>query len=247
MYRILLEWRGIRIYAYPAMLYLGMVFGVVGGAYTAGLHGLAPARVYGVMLLLLLPALVGARLLFVLSHWSLYRREPSRILKRSDGGAALYGGLLVSFLVSLPILSVMDISIAAFWDATAVAMLIGMIPTKVGCLLNGCCAGRPTTSALGLSLPNAQGVWRRRLPAQPLEAALAVLLLVVSFTVWNRFPIDGVQFLTALLGYGMGRWWLESMRESADMIGPLRLHGLISVVLSALSTVGLVLIWFHRS
>ena len=104
-----------------APFYLGMVFGVIGGTYMAALHGLDPTRVYSAMLLLLLPALVGARLLFIASHWEVYRREPSRIWRRSEGGAALYGGLLASFLFSLPLLAALGISVAAFWDAAAVA------------------------------------------------------------------------------------------------------------------------------
>lgn len=247
MRRILFQWLGIRIYAYPAMLYLGMVFGVIGGTYTAALHGLDPTRVYSAMLLLLLPALVGARLLFVASHWEVYRREPSRIWRRSEGGAALYGGLLASFLFSPPLLAALGISVAAFWDAAAVAMLIGMVPTRFGCLLNGCCAGRPTDGALALHLPNAQGVWYRRVPAQPLEAGLAVLLLVISITARRRFPFDGVLFLTALAGYGLGRWWLESTREVIDRVGSLSLHRVISASLVALSMVGLLLIWLYKT
>jgi phosphatidylglycerol---prolipoprotein diacylglyceryl transferase len=247
MRRILFQWLGIRIYTYPAMLYLGVVFGVIGGTYTAALHGLDPTRVYSAMLLLLLPTLVGARLLFVASHWEVYRREPSRIWRRSEGGAALYGGLLASFLFSLPLLAALGISVAGFWDAAAIAMLIGMVLTRFGCLLNGCCAGRPTDGALALHLPNEQGVWYRRVPAQPLEAGLAVLLLVISITARSRFPFDGVLFLTALAGYGLGRWWLESTRETIDRVGSLSLHRSISASLVALSTVGLLLIWLYKT
>jgi phosphatidylglycerol---prolipoprotein diacylglyceryl transferase len=224
------------------MLYLGMVLGVFGGTYTAALHGLDPARVYGAMLLLLPPALVGSRLLFAALHWDLYRSQPSRIWKRSDGGAALYGGLLLTLALSLPLLPAMRISVAAFWDAAAVTILIGMIPTKFGCLLNGCCAGRPTERALALYLPNEQGVWRRRLPAQLLEAGLAFILLVISIAAWMRFQFDGVLFLTASAGYGIGRWWLESTREIVDRVGSLSVHRAISAGLAALSVACLALI-----
>jgi phosphatidylglycerol:prolipoprotein diacylglycerol transferase len=242
MRRVLFQWGRIRIHSYPAMLYLGMVLGVVGGTYVAAVHGLNPARVYGAMLLLLSPALIGSRLLFAALHWDFYRSQPSRIWKRSDGGAALYGGLLLTLALSLPLLRAMGIAIAAFWDAAAVTILIGMIPTKFGCLLNGCCAGRPTERALALYLPNEQGVWRRRLPAQPMEAGLALILLVISIAVWRRFPFDGVLFLTASAGYGIGRWWLESTRENIDRVGSLNVHRAISAVLAAISMAGLALI-----
>jgi len=247
MCRVLFQWRGFRIYAYPAMLYLGLVFGVVGVTYAAALHGLDSSRIYAAMLLLILPALVGARLLFVASHWDLYHREPSRIWRRSEGGAALYGGLIVSFLLSLPLLRALGVPVGAFWDAAAVTMLIGMVVTKIGCLLNGCCAGRPSEGRLALYLPNEHGVWCRRVPTQLLEAGLAVCLLIVSLEVWNQIPFDGGVFLAVVTGYGVGRWWLESTRETIDPLGSFSLHRLISGVLVMLSTASFALMWFYRS
>jgi phosphatidylglycerol:prolipoprotein diacylglycerol transferase len=247
MRRILLQWHGIRIYSYPAMLYLGIVLGVNSATFAARHHGLDPTLFHLAILFLLIPALVGARLLFVAVHWDIFRAEPGRIWRRSDGGAALYGGLILTLLLSFPLLNFMNISVAAFWDATAIAMLIGMIPTKFGCFLNGCCAGRTTRGRLAVYLPNELGEWAHRVPAQLLEAGLAALLLILSVAVWQRFPMDGVLFLTALGGYGIGRWWLESTREAIDSVGSLNLHKAISAALVLVSISSLTLIWFRSS
>jgi phosphatidylglycerol:prolipoprotein diacylglycerol transferase len=229
------------------MLYLGAVFGVIGGTQWAAVHGLVTAKVHAAMLLLFLPALVGARLLFVAFHWKVYRRQPSRIWRRADGGAALYGGLIVSLLASLPLLRALAIHPWAFWDAAAVAMLIGMVFAKVGCLLHGCCAGRPTESLLALYLPNSQGVWRRRLPTQLFEAGLAALLLLCSFMVSGRLPFEGSFFLCALAAYGGGRWMLETTRETIDRIGQWSLNRTISASFVVLATMVLLLKWILGS
>ena len=92
--RIMFEWRGIKLYSYPVMLYVGLLSGVLAGTYGAGLYGLNPGRVYAAMLLLIPLALVGAKLLFLLAHWRLFRREPRRIWRQSEGEASLYGGLI---------------------------------------------------------------------------------------------------------------------------------------------------------
>src|SRR5262249_43555464 len=152
-------------------------------------------------------------------NWSLYRGDPRRIWRRADSGAALYGGLIVSFLLSLPPLRALGISVGEFWDATIVTMLIGMVFTKIGCLLNGCCGGRPTESRLGLYLPNEHGVWCRRVPAQLLESGLAAILLMGALRAWNHLPFAGACFLGVMAGYGAGRWWLESVRETVDTVG----------------------------
>ncbi|MGO9621106.1 MAG: prolipoprotein diacylglyceryl transferase [Desulfobaccales bacterium] len=246
MRRILYEWRGIKLYAYPVMLYLGIFVGVIAGTYSATLHDLNPTQVYVAMLLLFPFALVGARLLFILSHWRFFLREPLRIWRRSDGGASLYGGLVLSFLVSLPLLRVMRLPLGAFWDAASVTMLTGMIFTKMGCLLNGCCAGQPTTGPLGMYLPDFRGIWCRRVPAQLLESGLAAMILLGLVGLWNRLPFDGALFLYTLATYSMGRWWLESAREDIDTVGPLKLHRIISVAVLAASITSFLLMWPRR-
>ena len=245
MRRVLFRWRDIDVHAYPAMLYLGVVLGIIVATRAAPLRGLNAGPVYAAMLLLVLPALLGARLLSVLSHWSHYRRQPGLIWRRSEGGAALYGSLLASFVLSLPLLGVLEISVPAFWDAATLAMLITMIFTKVGCLLNGCCAGRRSDGVLALYLPNARGVWCRRRPAQLAEAAVAAIILLGALAAWNRLPFDGAAFLGALAAYGAARWGLEWTRESIDTVGRFSLHRIISGALVVLSVMSLVLIGLH--
>jgi phosphatidylglycerol---prolipoprotein diacylglyceryl transferase len=200
--------------AYPVLLYAGAVSGIIAGAGWAASHGLAARKANAAMLLLLIPALLGARLLFVAFHWNLYRGQPGRILRRTEGGAALYGGLILSFLTSVWLLPVLGIDLWAFWDAGAIAMLVGMIFTKVGCLLNGCCAGRP--------------IRNRRLPSQLLEAGLAGLVLLGSVRAGGDSQVAGTLFFTALAGYGAGRWLLEPMRETTNRIRGVSLNRVIS-------------------
>jgi phosphatidylglycerol---prolipoprotein diacylglyceryl transferase len=244
--RVLFEWHGIKLYAYPVMLYLGLLIGVMGGTCAATLRGLDPGRVYAAMLLLIPLALAGARLLFLMSNWRFYRREPARIWRQSEGGASLYGGLVLVFLVSLPVLKLLGLPLGAFWDAGSVALLTGMIFTKLGCFLNGCCGGRPTTSRLSLYLPDHRGIWRRRVPTQVLEACLAAMILLGLVGLWNRLPFKGALFLYTVATYSMGRWWLEGTREETETIGPFSLHRTLSVVLVAACLASFVLMWPHQ-
>jgi hypothetical protein len=120
-----------------------------------------------------------------------------------------------------------------------------MIFTRVGCLLNGCCAGRPADGPIALYLPNVHGVWCRRLPTQILEAGLAAVLLTGSVALWNRLPFDGALFLANLAAYGIGRCGLELTRETSDRVGSVRLHQAISVGLVALAVAGFLYLGFQ--
>jgi prolipoprotein diacylglyceryltransferase len=87
MRRILFQWRGIIVPSYRAMLYIGLVAVVVAGNVAAHIAEMDAFRVLVANLVLLVPALLGARLLFVATHWGLFRRNLRRILNSNEGGA----------------------------------------------------------------------------------------------------------------------------------------------------------------
>jgi phosphatidylglycerol:prolipoprotein diacylglycerol transferase len=237
--RVLFTWRGYEIRSYPALLYVGVVAGLVAGDLAAHAVGLDAARVYVALLLLLIPALLGARLASVAGNWPAYRANPRAIWRRSEGGQAMYGGL-VAVPLSVPLLAALHLSFAAFWDVAAFSMLTGMAFTRVGCLLNGCCAGRPTNSRFGLVLTDARGVRVRRVPTQLLEAGLAVVLLAGSAALAAARPAPGTVFAAALGGYAAGRLLLQPLRERQSRLAGVPALGTASVGLLAVALVWIV-------
>jgi prolipoprotein diacylglyceryl transferase len=213
MRRILFSWRGINIYSYPAMLYVGLLAGIFAGAWVAQRSGMSADRFAIAIVILLIPALAGSRLYFVLTRWDIYRDDPARIWRRTEGGMAMYGGFILVVPLSIPLLRWLDLPFASFWDAAALTILLGMAFTRIGCFLNGCCGGRPSDAWFALSLPDHHGVWRRRIPTQLMEMAFALLLFGAALALRNVAPFPGAIFCLVLAGYGLGRWVLESLRE----------------------------------
>jgi prolipoprotein diacylglyceryltransferase len=243
MRRILFQWRGVTVWSYPAMLYIGLVAGVVAGNATAHAAGIDALRAYVATLILIPLALVGARLLFVLTNWQVYRQNLRRVWDRSDGGGAMYGGLFLALIFSVPLLAALELPFDAFWDVTMFTILVGMIFTRVGCLLNGCCGGRPSRTWGSVYLPNDQGVWERRIPTQLLEAAWAGALLISAMTVWRWLPFEGALFLLVTAGYAAGRLLLESLRELEPGANRFTIYHAMSVSMILLSLAALTARW----
>jgi prolipoprotein diacylglyceryl transferase len=243
MRRILFSWRGFHVYSYPAMLYLGLVAGVFVGAHVAQLSGVSADRFAVAQIILIIPALAGARLYFVLSRWSEYRAEPRRIWRRSEGGMAMYGGLILAVPLSIPLLRAFDLPFGTFWDASMFTILVGMAFTRVGCLLNGCCSGRPTTGWLGLDLPDHNGVRKRRIPTQLIEIAWTALLLAAAFVLRPRAPFPGAILCFILISYGAARAFLETLREDATGGRDRIFMQATSVLFLIAGLAGLALVW----
>src|SRR5271157_3841943 len=94
MRRVLFDLNGIKIYSYPAMLYLGLNLGVVAENFAAKAAHLDTLSVFIATLLLLIP-----------THWQVYRRARERIWRQTEGGAAMYGAVPFMLIASVPLLS----------------------------------------------------------------------------------------------------------------------------------------------
>lgn len=232
---ILLTWRGFRVPSYTAMLYLGLLAGTYSAYATGRAEGLPGEALASVVLALLVPAILGARLAFVAGRWPVFRTEPGRILARgAEGGAVAYGAL-IAVPLSVPLLAVQGLPFASFWDAGAIGFLAAVVCLRIGCLLNGCCCGQTTSGRFGLVLRDAAGVRTRRIPTQLLEAGWAAVLLAGATFAVGQMPFAGGLFLLVLGAYAFGRFVLDFARDAGRRLGPLTFAQAVSAALVLLS------------
>ena len=204
--------------------------------------GLGADRFAVAVLILLVPALAGSRLYFVLSRWDIYGPDPARIWRRAEGGMAMYGGLILAVPLSFPLLHALDLPFGRFWDAAVLTILVGMAFTRVGCFLNGCCSGRPSDAWFAILLPDHHGVWQRRIPTQLLEMAFATVLFGVALVLRRQALFPGAIFCFVVAAYGLGRWFLESLREDETGGRDKTLMQATSILLAIAAMAGLILV-----
>ena len=123
---------------------------------------------------------VGARLLFVLVDWNSYRHAPDfplNTLQVWQGGLSFHGGLFggIGALIGYCLLKRMSILKVA--DLFAPSVMIAYVIGRLGCLLNGCCYGAPTTMPWGIRfLDEDTGVLTP--PSHPTQLYASLLSLV---------------------------------------------------------------------
>jgi prolipoprotein diacylglyceryltransferase len=216
------------------LLYVGFVIGVVWGGYESGLDYL---RFAISALILLVFALVGSRIWYLVGHPEFFAGRTG-VVRVTDAGAGLYGGLLLSFAVSWPVLRLMGLEFWRFWDGGAIVLLVGMVVTRIGCLMNGCCAGRETHGPFGLWLPDHRGEWKRRFPTQLFEAVWSAIILGVGVSINGPSDPPGLLFLGSAAAYGMGRLGLELLRADAARTAlPTRMNLAFSAMLVVVSII----------
>jgi phosphatidylglycerol---prolipoprotein diacylglyceryl transferase len=240
---ILFHWRRVTIWSYPAMLYTGLVAGIAAGNVAGHALGIDAFRVWAATCILTVPSLIGARLFHVAMHWRSYRGNVRAIWDRREGGAAQYGGFAIVIPCSVPLLAALRVPLGEFWDAATFTILAAMFFARIGCLLNGCCAGLPSTSWLSMNLPNRAKVWEKRIPTQILEAGMAALLFFAAIFLLPFRPFAGALFLVMTALYCGGRLALESTRESFRGRRGVKTYAYLSFVLILFSLTILAVRW----
>ncbi|OBF81147.1 hypothetical protein A5791_05720 [Mycobacterium sp. 852002-51163_SCH5372311] len=228
----------LRVPTFAALLYLGFACGVILGGYETGL-GYSRFAVSAVILLVF--ALAGARIWFLIGHPK-YVTDRTGSVRLTNAGAGVYGGLVLSFAVSWPLLRLMGLEFWRVWDGTGIIMLVGMAVTRIGCLMNGCCSGRETHGLIGWWLPDERGEWKRRYPTQLFESAWSAIILGVGLCLYTPSDRPGLLFLGSAAAYGIGRLGLELLRADASSTAlPTRINVAFSAILTVVCLAGFVL------
>lgn len=169
----------LAVYAHPALRSLGYASAAVGTAACA--------------IAFLLAARVGA----------LHGLAPADPFDPRDGGLAIFGGLALATPACLALAARHGLPPAFAADAAAPGLLAACSLGRIGCFLNGCCAGRPSDS------PFAPG---GRLPTQIIESAVTASA-AAGLALAARTPGSGRTAATAALAYASVRFSLEFFRD----------------------------------
>lgn len=200
--------------------------------YAAGLLYLGSQRtrmdlsregLWNFFLCLVVGALIGGKLGWLLFYFPGPVSEWPGALVRLTGGLSFYQGFWTSVLFGLAYCLRTGKDFSRVADFVGVAAPLGHAIGRVGCFLNGCCYGRPTDLPWGLvftdplsRVPSAL----RGIPLHPTqlyealgEGALALFLHVVLVrrTLRGRLR-SGTVFWGYVLGYGVLRLGLDAFR-----------------------------------
>jgi phosphatidylglycerol---prolipoprotein diacylglyceryl transferase len=143
----------ITLRAYSTFLVLAAVVALALATRGAVRLGVPRRRALTGYALAIVAGLAGARLLDVVLDWSAYAADPGRITALEFRGFALYGGIAVGLLVALAAARAWGVSAWSLADAAVPAVAAGIAIMRVGCFLNGCCAGIATTLPWGVVFP----------------------------------------------------------------------------------------------
>jgi phosphatidylglycerol---prolipoprotein diacylglyceryl transferase len=234
---------GFPVHAYKALLIVGIYVGSLTAGALAASSGLSPLGVGLGTATCALAGIFGARAYHLLVNAPHYVRQRSwrMLLDGSRGGMNVMGALLTVMPASVAVAWLLGLPAPVAWDHMGGGVLAGGFWVRLGCVFNGCCVGRETRGWLGVWLHDARGVRKRRLPVQFMEMGWWLLGATVFLAAWSPRLPPGSYALGVLAWYGVGRFFLEPLREHSDRVLGVRVDRVVAGLL-AVSAGGAILL-----
>lgn len=222
---------GFEIAFYGIIIGIGMLAGLYMAQKDARRRGQDPELYLDFALYAIIFSIIGARLYYVIFDWELYRDNPIEIFNLRGGGLAIYGGIIGAVLTLIVFTKVRKVSFFSMADTGCIGLITGQIIGRWGNFFNCEAFGGYTDSLLAMrlkmSLVNPSMISQELLDHRIVENGVEYIQVHPTFlyeSVWNlgvlafllwyrkRKKFDGEILWMYLLGYGLGRAWIEGLR-----------------------------------
>ena len=222
---------GFTIAFYGMIIAFGMVMGYLMTAFQAKRTGQEPDLYLDLALWDIVFAVIGARIYYVVFSWDYYKDNLLQIFNTRGGGLAIYGGVIAGVITTIIFGKVRKQNFFQLLDTACVGLITGQIIGRWGNFCNREAFGGYTNGLFAMQLKQSD-VAASNLTHSVLKHAveidgtryiqvhptflyeslwnIGVLIILLLFTKHRKY--NGQIFLIYLLGYGLGRMWIEGLR-----------------------------------
>ena len=222
---------GFRIAFYGIIIGIGMLAGLWIAQSDAKRRGQDPELYLDFALYAIICSIIGARLYYVIFEWDYYKNNVLQIFNLRAGGLAIYGGVIAGTITMIVYTRMKKVSFFSMADTGVLGLVTGQIIGRWGNFFNCEAFGGYTDSLLAMRIRRAlvndnmlnADVLNHRIVENGVEYIqvhptffyescwnLCLLLFMLWFRRYKKY--DGQMLWIYLLGYGIGRFWIESLR-----------------------------------
>ena len=231
---------------YGVLIMGGVILGLVLAGREAKRQSVSIAFIYDLFFYMLISAILGARLYYVIFSWDLYRNNLGEIAAFWHGGLAIHGAIIGGTVSALVYTRLKGFSFWQVADIFAPSLILGQAIGRWGNFFNQEAFGRPTNLPWGIFIEkiNRPLSYIHQTYFHPTFLYESLWdFCVFLFLLWVRRRkgiIRGDVFLAYLALYSLGRFWIEGLRTDSLMFAGFRVAQVISLSLILLASVTLI-------
>ncbi|MBQ7934277.1 MAG: prolipoprotein diacylglyceryl transferase [Lachnospiraceae bacterium] len=226
---------GFKIAFYGLIIGIGIMLGIWLAAWDAKKMGLNPEVIWDFAIYAVIFSIIGARLYYVAFSWDLYKDDLLSIFNTRNGGMAIYGGVIGAFLTLFVFSKLKKVRALQIGDSGVLGLILGQCLGRWGNFMNREAFGEYSDGLLAMRLPidavrsheitdniashiEAGANYIQVHPTFLYESLWNLLLLVLLLLYRRHKKFHGEICLLYLGGYGLGRFWVESLRTDQLLV-----------------------------
>ena len=175
--------------------------------------------------------MILSRLLHVIDGWEYYSQSPGEII--GGGGLTIYGAVLGAALGIWIYSRFSRFQFGYFADVVAPGIILAQAVGRIGCTINGCCHGIPTSLPWGLVYTHPDSLAPIGVaihPTQPYELIYNLIVFGVLLKLRGRFKPNGSLFLIYLGLYSLWRLGVGFLRPGTPFLFDLYQAQVIAII-----------------
>ncbi|MGR6561649.1 prolipoprotein diacylglyceryl transferase [Pediococcus pentosaceus] len=231
---------GIQVHWYGIIIASAVVLATILAVQEAKRRRIDPDSIYNLILWALPVAIITARMYYVIFEWGYYQNHVDEIVRVWDGGIAIYGALIGAGIVVYLFCRANWIPVWLMLDIIAPVLIMAQGIGRWGNFMNQEAFGRITSLAFlqSLHLPHfiiqqmlIDGAYRQ--PTFLYESLWDILGFIVLMSLRHKKHLfkQGEVFLSYVIWYAFGRFFVEGMRTDSLMLLGIRVSQWLSVIL----------------
>lgn len=254
---------GFTIAFYGIIIAIGMVAGLLLARCQAKRTGQNPEIYMDFAIYAFIFSVIGARLYYVIFSFNEYKDNLLQIFNTRGGGMAIYGAVIAAVITAIVYCRKKKYSFFLLADTACAGLVLGQIIGRWGNFMNREAFGGYTDNLFAMRLKEAEvapsnitdsirehiivedGISYIQVhPTFLYESLWNIMVLVLILIFIKKKKFDGEMFLLYLVGYGLGRLWIEGLRTDQLLIPGTNVA--VSQILSGGLVVGGIIYWIYR-
>ncbi len=220
---------GMEVYWYGVIIMIGIMTGIYIAGKEAKRTGQDENTYYDFALIVIVIALIGARLYYVAFEWESYKNDLMKIFAFREGGVAIYGAVIASVISAIIYTRLKNIKFTLFADTAIPSLIIGQAIGRWGNFFNkeafgvytnnlfAMCIRKDVASFIPKSLENNNVLYKgsQYIQVHPTffyESMWNLALFAILIFYRKRKKYEGELFVLYIIGYALGRLWIEGLR-----------------------------------
>ena len=245
MHPILFKLGPITIYTYGLFIALAFLASIYLAALSAKREGIDSQKIIDLSFYLMLAAIIGSRLLYVLLNFKYYLSAPGAIWQIWEGGLVFYGGLIAAAAVSFIYIRKKGLNLWQITDIFAPSIALGQAIGRWGCFFAGCCYGKPTDLPWAITFHDPASLAPLGIPLHPTQLYSSLkdlIIFAILILLQKRKKFHGQLFWAYVLFYAVLRFIVEFFRGDPRCFLPGELLSTAQVIGIALFLLAIVML-----